>query len=66
MPQHVWHTYGRNRRFCDGCEVRQTKNQGRWEPEVSAICPGDERDTSNRRRPRPSADGPTVKELDPA
>jgi hypothetical protein len=66
MPQHLWHTYGNDRRFCDACEVSQIKKQGRWEPEVSSICPGDGRDTSNRRRPRPRVDGPMVKQLDPA
>ena len=66
MPQHLWQTYGVNCRFCDACEARQIKKQGHWEPEISSICPGDERDTDNRRRPRPRADGPMVKQLDPA
>jgi hypothetical protein len=57
MPQHLWHTYG-DRRLCDACEVRQIKKQGRWEPEVPSICPGDGHEGSNRRRPRPSADAP--------
>jgi hypothetical protein len=66
MPQHIWQIYGQNRRVCDACEVSQTSKQGRWLPEVSSICPGDNRDTVNRYKPKPNANGPTVKQLDPA
>jgi hypothetical protein len=65
MPQHLWHAIGNDRRFCDACEVRQVKTRGQWEPEVSSICPGDARDTSNLCRPRPRTDGPLVKQIDP-
>ena len=66
MPQHIWLVRGHDRRFCDACEVQQIEKQGLWQPIVSSICPGDSRDSANRRKPKPNADGPTVKQLDPA
>jgi hypothetical protein len=64
MPQHIWQPFGGVHRICDACEVRQVKISGSWQPEVSSICPGDDRDSSNRKRPRPSSDAPKVKVLE--
>jgi hypothetical protein len=37
MPQHIWHTKGSNRRFCEACDVPQTPKGTRGPPTAGAV-----------------------------
>jgi hypothetical protein len=65
MPQHDWSLVG-NFRLCDVCDAVQTYDPQRrqWTPPRSPICPGDERDSSRRKRPDPSGGGERIRELE--
>jgi hypothetical protein len=40
MPQHLWHAYGNDHRFCDACEARQIKKQRTLGPRGLVALPG--------------------------